>query len=961
VNGDIITPSGNFYCMDDEPISGLEYGWWTNSESNGSGTFTSPETIEVTFDSRPANEIKVVTSYSLGRVATGVLSYKNTADVWISHNVTFGVDDYEYVWDLISNIYIKGLRFQINSTRHPVDVGRIHELVPLYTETFDGDDIVTFNVEKMREGTDLTSPIGNTAANTFSVTFDNTDKNWNPDGSGLWSDFIEPDIIIRPYLGWGLDNDVFPDEYVPIGEYFADTADISDGMEATFQCRDYSKYLQEQNVADGIFNEDETVGLAIADAAKTGGVPNRKINFNEHYWKTLSKMRPMAAYTLQDSPPIDEAEDYEDLVIDDFMLDNDGALVVTTASDIEMGAPSIIPSSKVTCAKFNGISGKYISIPNDADLTYSGEFTITGAFKVESFPGSGSDIIIAKQSGTAANYLLQVNSGGTVSASVRNTANTSSSVATSGTLVANTTYTFAMWWDASDSKTHLMINDTEYEASSTINAPNQTSAVVTIGGWTSTGYEFDGWIQGIALFDRKLRPEEIDTLYVEAFIEEVYRFPYLYILDQTLWEGMLEWATADLGVFYFDEYGFLNYDYRNTLHDQNLTRHSTPQYEFSDSTNIVSGSRIADVQSNRVIVTVNPITGINDDVQSIWAAEEGESLVVTKAREGLQVGEEMEFKVQSTENPVWKDKGYFKIDDEIVGYSSKTGNKFLELERGAFGTTPAAHFSRPYTFEDNLHGFQVVRNCHLRKSGSRSYAGDYSLRVRCDPSNGDLEDFNAILTGRPGNRAIPSSFEVKTINMKIYCETAARNIKVGIRTYNKQGDIVSTFYEPLIPGTLDGWQLYTVSYQPSGNEKYFTPIVYFADVVDEDIFFIDQVDVNLNRPRVREVRYYDIEYDQAPAIRVKAPHISAVIFDEEATIESFEHDHFTAQVLVSANDNVPVGGTVVLEGTNPLTEEENYFRIAGVPLVEESDADQVKEEPTSSTVNTIPGLPPALP
>jgi hypothetical protein len=371
-------------------------------------------------------------------------------------------------------------------------------------------------------------------------------------------------------------------------------------------------------------------------------------------------------------------------------------------------------------------------------------------------------------------------------------------------------------------------------------------------------------------------------------------------------------------------------------------RHAIPQHTFSDQIDIVGGSRQSDIQTNSIIITVNPITTINSDVQSIWRAESGESLVVTKTRETINDVRTDFLKVKSTDQPLWLNSGYFKIDDEIIKYDSKTGNKLVGLTRGQFGTTAAQHGTKTYGFESSIEGFVAIENCRIKRSTTQAKTGTSSLKMTCNIA--DSPSTTAEVNGPQGKKkAIPTTFGSTTMSFWIYSQTNARTVTPAIRFFNDADDTSVKTVGSSSTSTLAGWKQYSYTFTPDTNKKYMSPVISISNVAQNDIFYIDDVQVTNTRPRVREVRYYDIDYDSAPAIRVKRPFITAEIYDNTVTIESWEADAFSARVLLSANNNVPVGGTVVLEGSDPVTELENYFSIAGIPLVEETENDTVEE------------------
>jgi hypothetical protein len=201
---------------------------------------------------------------------------------------------------------------------------------------------------------------------------------------------------------------------------------------------------------------------------------------------------------------------------------------------------------------------------------------------------------------------------------------------------------------------------------------------------------FNGKISNVAVYESKLSTEKVLKHYYASQLAKMEKFGYLYFFQQTYWDGMLEWATADVGMFYFDEFNNFIYEYKNTFHDLVFDKFQNSQYLLSNETNIISGSHVVDIQTNKIKVNVNPKTKITTEVASVWRAEQGESLAVTKLKNDISVNSTI-INVFNTENPIWPINGYFKIDNEIIKYDNRGINKFYEITRGVFGTIPASH------------------------------------------------------------------------------------------------------------------------------------------------------------------------------------------------------------------------------------------------------------------------------
>ena len=101
--------------------------------------------------------------------------------------------------------------------------------------------------------------------------------------------------------------------------------------------------------------------------------------------------------------------------------------------------------------------------------------------------------------------------------------------------------------------------------------------------------------------------------------------------------------------------------------------------------------------------------------------------------------------------------------------------------------------------------------------------------------------------------------------------------------------------------------------------------------------------------KVREVRYYDLKYDKAPAYGVKSPFITGILFEDpdQVEIHNFHSSAYGAELVIAASNNVEVGDFVFAEGTNPLTNKVAFTSIAGIPIITTEEKSQVKEQVAS--------------
>lgn len=97
---------------------------------------------------------------------------------------------------------------------------------------------------------------------------------------------------------------------------------------------------------------------------------------------------------------------------------------------------------------------------------------------------------------------------------------------------------------------------------------------------------------------------------------------------------------------------------------------------------------------------------------------------------------------------------------------------------------------------------------------------------------------------------------------------------------------------------------------------------------------------------VREVRYWNLKYDKAPAFRVKSPFITGILFEEpdQINILKWLPSNYGAELVICAGNSVNKGDIVVAEGTNPLTGKVNFTAVAGIPVVITEQNSQITEQ-----------------
>jgi hypothetical protein len=824
--------------FDDNVFSNIEdnYGWMSRVQSDSSGLFgLNPDFVKITFNQVRCNKIFVSTGYFNGRVSTFNYVITKSDLSTISGGKSFAADSYCYISNsdlgLVDEEYLDIVDIKIipTATVNDYDYAHIFTINPIW-EVDLSDYVISFNVDKIRDNFDASLPIGATAANNGSISFDNTDLVFNPYGTTTYGDYVNPDTKFFIYLKHEISK-TQQTENIPVAEeMYADTWSFdTSSMTVDVQIRDYSKFLQEENIK-GYISQGLCAGRSIRDIMLSSGFPARKIYYYDKYYETVFFDDPKIFI------PFSEGQDEVDLA-----ATNSTNMIFSDECLTAYALDSTPASGKVgsTIVYSDILSSQDDSERISDDLAIK---TFVPVYETGSYNPNTSVILYDYTTDAKWNPTALAETGFSGAFYVREPDD----------LSAGTYYTLAAYQGVSDTRgikveyqktvsdeTKLIfklsaINSigTSYSVESDPVAINQSHLIhVTIPTSTSLKLYVDGQLQGtisptniyvpspsqfllsgegatyfsnFAYFTDLLSDERILEHYETSFFSIIPTFNYLYAKDSTYWDAMLTIATADLGMFYIDEYSNFRYEYRNTLHQGESNRYQTSQYNFADNTNIISGSVVSEVQTNKVNVKINKTTFNASDSGALWSAESNESLAITSITSNVTPFSSS-IQLKNTSNPLLLPSGYVKINNEIIKYNSIVNNTLTNIERAQFGT-------------------QV------------------------------------------------------------------------------------------------GW--------------------------------------HLTGDRAREARYYNVDYTDSPAVVVYYPFLTTESFDGTASIDYYAVNPFSAQIVVSANDPGPTSYTqdgieyyyfkdkektnyLILEGTNPLNGDSNFFRVSGVPTVTQQSKETV--------------------
>lgn len=164
------------------------------------------------------------------------------------------------------------------------------------------------------------------------------------------------------------------------------------------------------------------------------------------------------------------------------------------------------------------------------------------------------------------------------------------------------------------------------------------------------------------------------------------QFKYLFDKDVSIWNAMQNVATADIGLFYFDEYENLCYYTQEDIYN-NV---STIAHTLSDDVNIIGGNVSNNLQANKIVIKIQQATTDNIGLQEVWHAP-SDFIMATTSLSGSITDTSISLTSTSGDAMDFATSGFLKLDNEIIKYTSRTGDTFDGLVRGCFGTTPSSH------------------------------------------------------------------------------------------------------------------------------------------------------------------------------------------------------------------------------------------------------------------------------
>jgi len=241
---------------------------------------------------------------------------------------------------------------------------------------------------------------------------------------------------------------------------------------------------------------------------------------------------------------------------------------------------------------------------------------------------------------------------------------------------------------------------------------NGTGVVKPTNSVDSKGVQLG--IDEFIIYPKAMSSSDVLKRYRETQIKEVKKFPFLYGINQSIYQTIQDISFAELGRVFIDEKDFIKYDHYYAFFESSIDQHANVQKEIADTTFISEASIDKNLQVNSVIVKVSGIASNTTQTQPIWRAPDNTTLgVITLTSAVSNSNAVTSIPCSGFDFVPFSNAGYIIIDNEIIKYNNKDKLNFLSIERGALGTTIASHNANALIREVRYFNFEYDKSPSL--------------------------------------------------------------------------------------------------------------------------------------------------------------------------------------------------------------------------------------------------------
>lgn len=258
-----------------------EFGYWSNTLSDGSGNFAPAITIVETFSSRGVSGYYVAADDQRGEYPVDFTVTLYSSSVLQDTKVVTGntLVKYQAVFTQINNI--DEVRLNITKWSHPNRNIKIAEFTTQVIEEYTGETICNFNTIEQREiSNDNSIPVGNIASSEASICLINNQNRQfdaNNTASRLFN-IVKPNVRVEIFLGMLVNSGI---EYIPMFKGWSKGWNVPEQEKtASTSARDRLDLLTQTKISNAQVITNNTIYQWFETALNDAGLASTEYNID---------------------------------------------------------------------------------------------------------------------------------------------------------------------------------------------------------------------------------------------------------------------------------------------------------------------------------------------------------------------------------------------------------------------------------------------------------------------------------------------------------------------------------------------------------------------------------------------------------------------------------------------------------------------------------------------------------
>jgi hypothetical protein len=265
-------PDGTYYpCPSESEMLYNEMGYWSNAASGDDCVFAAPPIITLEFSARSISVMRIVGDNERAEYPVDFnLQFYNDDGVLISTDSITGNNSVAWEKSGYNLLLIAKVVLTITKWSQPNKRAKILEFFPQLIKTYEGNNLISINLDEEREFSTGTLPIGNIGSAEITIQLNNADRQFdiNNASSDLYG-LLGLNKRVQAWIGVELADGSF--EYASLGIFFITKWQIpSNDVYAELTAQNKLSLMDNTTYAGPVYQNKALYDLALAVITDTG-------------------------------------------------------------------------------------------------------------------------------------------------------------------------------------------------------------------------------------------------------------------------------------------------------------------------------------------------------------------------------------------------------------------------------------------------------------------------------------------------------------------------------------------------------------------------------------------------------------------------------------------------------------------------------------------------------------------